>query len=107
MNLLFVCSQNKLRSPTAESVFSDIKNISVRSAGLNNHAEIPLGVDDVIWADYIFVMEPSQKKKLRSHFNEHLNAQRVVCLGIPDNYEYMDPKLVKLFKLKVAQYVDV
>ncbi|MDO6719233.1 hypothetical protein Q4575_07480 [Psychrosphaera sp. 1_MG-2023] len=50
MNLLFVCSQNKLRSPTAESVFSDIANISVRSAALNNHAEIPLGVEDVIWA---------------------------------------------------------
>ncbi|MDC2888952.1 low molecular weight protein tyrosine phosphatase family protein [Psychrosphaera algicola] len=107
MNLLFVCSQNNLRSPTAESVFSDIANISVRSAALNNHAEIPLGVEDVIWADYIFVMEQSQKKKLRSHFKIHLNAQRVICLGIPDNYEYMEPALVDLFKQKVAQYVDV
>ncbi len=106
MNLLFVCSQNKLRSPTAESVFSDIPNIDVRSAGLNNNAEIPLGAEDVIWADCIFVMEQAQKKKLCSHFQEHLRTQRVICLSIPDNYEYMEPALIELFKQKVPQYIS-
>jgi predicted protein tyrosine phosphatase len=105
MNLLFVCSQNKLRSPTAESVFSDVANVNVRSAGLNNNAEIPLGIEDVVWADCIFVMEQAQKKKLRTHFKEHLKEQRVICLGIPDDYEYMEPALIKLFKQKVPQYI--
>ena len=105
MNLLFVCSQNKLRSPTAESIFSDVANVSVRSAGLNNNAEIPLGPEDVVWADCIFVMEQAQKKKLRIHFKEHLKEQRVICLGIPDNYEYMEPDLIKLLKQKVPPYI--
>ncbi|WNC68617.1 phosphotyrosine protein phosphatase [Thalassotalea nanhaiensis] len=105
MNLLFVCSQNKLRSPTAESVFSNEPNVNVRSAGLNNNAEVPLGIEDVQWADCIFVMEQAQKKKLKTHFKEHLNSQRVICLGIPDNYAYMEPALIKLFKQKVPQYI--
>ncbi|MEN8634414.1 MULTISPECIES: phosphotyrosine protein phosphatase [Pseudoalteromonas] len=106
MNLLFICSQNKLRSPTAESIFSDLPNVNVRSAGLNNNAEIPLGVDDVVWAHYIFVMEQAQIKKLRTYFKKHLKEQRVICLGIPDDYEYMEPALIKLFKQKVPQYIN-
>lgn len=106
MNLLFVCSQNKLRSPTAESVFSDLPNVNVRSAGLNNNAEIPLGIEDVVWAHCIFVMEQAQIKKLRTHYKKYLKEQRVICLGIPDNYEYMEPALIKLFKQKVPQYIN-
>ncbi len=107
MNLLFVCSQNKLRSPTAEAVFSDLSGFDVRSAGLNNDAEIPLGVEDVVWADCIFVMEQTHKKKLRKRFNEHLTKQRLICLGIPDDYEYMDPELIGIFKQNVPQFIGL
>lgn len=107
MNLLFVCSQNKLRSPTAESVFSDVPNVNVRSAGLNNNAEIPLGIEDVMWADCIFVMEQAQKKKLRTHFKKYLKEQRVICLDIPDDYEYMAPALITVLKQKIPQHIDI
>lgn len=103
--LLFVCSQNKLRSPTGEAVFSEDPDLDVRSAGLNNSAEVPLGAEDVEWADIIFVMEPVHKRKLQKKFKASLTTQRVVCLGIPDNYECMDPDLVRLFKEKVPQFV--
>ena len=56
-NILFVCSRNKLRSPTGEAVFSCEPGINARSAGLSPDAEERLGVEDVEWADIIFVME--------------------------------------------------
>lgn len=53
---LFVCSQNKLRSPTAEQVFSNLPNIEVRSAGIDrafikNQRIIVLNIAD----DYEFI----------------------------------------------------
>jgi predicted protein tyrosine phosphatase len=104
--ILFVCSQNKLRSPTGEAVFCNEPELDVRSAGLNNDAEIPLGAEDVEWADIIFVMEQVHKKKLRKRFKDILKTQKLVCLGIPDNYEYMDPELVEIFKNHVPQFIN-
>lgn len=57
MKVLFVCSQNKLRSPTAEQVFSRWPGIEVMSCGLNNDAENPARPELIEWADIIFVME--------------------------------------------------
>ena len=99
--LLFICSQNKLRSPTAEAVFAGIPGIDVDSAGLNNDAVVPLSPEQVEWADVIFVMEQEHRTKLNRKFKRHLNGQRVIVLGIPDDYAYMDPALVALLKVKV------
>tara|TARA_B100000446_G_scaffold57556_1_gene53631 strand:+ start:159 stop:497 length:339 start_codon:yes stop_codon:yes gene_type:complete len=103
--ILFVCSQNKLRSPTAEAVFSEEPNVEVRSAGLNNDAEVPLGAEDIEWAEVIFVMENAHKRKLRTRFREHLKNQKLICLGIPDNYEYMAPELVDIFRSRIPQFL--
>lgn len=104
-HLLFICSQNKLRSPTAEAVFADTPGIDVDSAGLNNDAVVPLSPEQVEWADLIFVMERTHREKLNRNFKRHLNRQRVIVLGIPDNYRYMDPELVELLKTKVTPYL--
>jgi len=40
-----LCSRNKLRSPTAEQVFSGREDIDIASAGLNADAEVPLPHD--------------------------------------------------------------
>ena len=103
--LLFICSQNKLRSPTAETVFANQSDWEVRSAGLNHNANIPLGAEDVEWADYIFVMESIHKKKLQSKFRSLLKHQKIICLNIPDNYDYMDEELVNIFKQRIPQFV--
>ncbi|GAA5129753.1 low molecular weight protein tyrosine phosphatase family protein [Luteolibacter yonseiensis] len=104
-NLLFICSQNKLRSPTAEAVFAELSGVDVDSAGLNNDAIVPLVPEQVTWADLIFVMEKEHRSKLNRKFKRHLNGQRVIVLGIPDDYAYMDPALVELLKKKVAPYL--
>ena len=102
INVLFICSQNKWRSPTAEQIFADHPGIECSSAGLNHDAENPLTPELVEWAELIFVMERAHKTKLSARFKPQLNGKRVVCLNIPDNYLFMDAALVRLLKARVT-----
>jgi predicted protein tyrosine phosphatase len=101
MKLLFICSKNRLRSPTAETIFCEYEGLEVDSAGLDREAEIPLTSEAIEWADIIFVMEKTHQSKLSKKFQPWLKNKRVVCLNIPDEYEYMETGLVKLLKRKV------
>jgi predicted protein tyrosine phosphatase len=100
--VLFVCSQNRLRSPTAEQVFASHPGIEVASAGTNNDADNPLTPELVRWADIIFVMERTHRNKLQKRFRADLKA-RVICLDIPDEYEFMDQRLIRLLEAKVRR----
>lgn len=100
-HVLFVCSQNRLRSPTAEQVFADWPGIETASAGLKPEAENPVTPELLEWADLIVVMEPVHKRRLGERFQRWLRDRRVVVLGIPDEYDFMAPELVQLLKQKV------
>lgn len=104
-NLLFICSQNRLRSPTAEQVFAAWPGVETASAGLNHGAENPLTPELLRWADQVFVMEAAHRSKLSARFRPHLGRAKVICLGIPDDYGYMDPELIRLLEAKVARYL--
>ena len=104
-NVLFVCSQNRLRSPTAEQVFADREGVEVLSAGLDNSCGNPVTPELVEWADIIFVMEQSHRNKLGKRFRASLSSQRVIVLGIPDDYEFMDPDLVRLLEARVPRFL--
>ncbi len=104
-HVLFVCSQNRLRSPTAEQVFADWPGIEVASAGLNEGADSPVTPELLAWADVIFVMEKSHRTRLQSKFRSQLKRQRIVCLNIPDDYRFMDAKLVRLLKESVPRHL--
>jgi len=104
--VLFVCSQNRLRSPTAAQIFSGRKDIEVESAGLNHDADNPLTHELVSWADIIFVMEKAHRAKLQRKFRTTLKKARVICLDIPDDYEFMDPALIHLLETRVPRYLD-
>jgi len=105
VNLLFVCSENRLRSPTAEVVFSNYPGVNAIGAGTNLDAETTVTGDLVEWADVILVMEKCHKNKISKKFKELLKEKRLVCLDIPDNYERMQPELIKLLEAKVSRYV--
>ncbi|MUV13388.1 low molecular weight protein tyrosine phosphatase family protein [Noviluteimonas gilva] len=104
-NVLFLCSQNRLRSPTAEQVFANWPGIETSSAGLNHDAENPLTPELLQWADLVFVMERAHRNKLSTRFRAHIGGKRIVVLGIPDDYAYMDPALVTLLKAKVPKHL--
>lgn len=104
-HVLFICSQNRLRSPTAEHLFASWPGLEVASAGLNHGAEEPVTPELLEWADVIFVMEKTHRRKLSGKYQKYLNETRIVCLDIPDDYRYMDPLLVELLMAKVPRYL--
>jgi predicted protein tyrosine phosphatase len=102
---LFVCSQNKLRSPTAEQIFATRGDIEVSSAGTNNDAENSIDTEQVEWADVIVVMEKHHRNKLQKHFYSALKFKRVVVLDIPDEYGFMDEGLIRLLRAKMLRHL--
>ena len=103
--LLFICSANKLRSPTAEQVFSEYPDIEATSAGLNHDAADPLTAEHLEDIDIVFVMERTHRTKLSKTFRPHLKSARVICLNIPDEFEYMQPELITLLKARVTPHL--
>nr|WP_280518887.1 low molecular weight protein tyrosine phosphatase family protein [Shinella curvata] len=104
-NVLFICSQNKLRSPTAEQVFADWPGIETSSAGTNNDADNPLSAEEIEWANIVFVMEKAHRSKVQARYRRALNGKRLICLDIPDDYVFMDPALIELLKAKVPPHL--
>ena len=104
-NALFICSQNRLRSPTAEQVFADRPGWETASAGLKPDADVPVTPELLAWADVVFVMEPIHRVRLNQRFGPQLRGKRVVCLDIPDDYGFMDPALVTLLEARVPRHL--
>jgi len=105
--LLFVCSQNRFRSLTAEQIFSGIPGIQVRSVGTQPDARIVVSEGHIGWADIIFLMEKSHLNRLRRKFPEALREKHTVTLLIPDEYEFMQPELIDELHAKVSRYIDL
>jgi predicted protein tyrosine phosphatase len=105
MRVLFICSRNRLRSPTAEVVFAKWPNVETDSAGLAPDADVQLDADQLDWAEVIFIMERGHQRRLSQRFGSRLRGKRVVCLGILDDYAFMQPELVALLEKRVGPYL--
>jgi predicted protein tyrosine phosphatase len=105
VNLLFVCSRNQWRSPTAESIYKNYSGINVKSAGTEPSARIKLNSKIIEWADYIFVMEKKHKQRMSENFPAETKDKRIIILNIPDEFKYMDPELIEEIKSKVDDYI--
>jgi predicted protein tyrosine phosphatase len=79
-HLLFVCTANQQRSPTAEEMFSDDDRYEARSCG--THATVHRRCDEEIidWADVIFCMEEMHRRELLDRFPAAENKE-IVVLG--------------------------
>jgi predicted protein tyrosine phosphatase len=104
--ILFICRRNRLRSPTAERVFGDDPDLEVKSAGIDKAAVNPVTADMLSWADLIFVMDKKQRNHIYRRFEKTVKGKRIICLDIPDEYNFMDPGLVRLLKAKVARFLS-
>ncbi len=107
VNVLFVCSRNQWRSPTAEKVWSNHPQVNVRSAGTSPRARRTISPKDVQWADIIMVMEKKHKNRVAAEFTRMVSHKPIHVLDIPDEYKYMDEELVELVSSTVSNLLGV
>lgn len=105
MKLLFLCSQNKRRSLTAEKIFNGYKGHEVRSAGTEANSRIKVTEGLLGWADVIFCMEKKHLRRIKAKYHEVIIDKKVVCLNISDDYEYMDEELQEILKSCIDEYI--
>lgn len=103
--VLFVCDENRYRSPTAEKLYRDTPGLEVRSAGLSPSAKVRFTGELLEWAHLTFVMERRQRNKIHKLHPDLYRRKKIICLYIADDYEFMDPLLVSLLKSKLSPYL--
>jgi predicted protein tyrosine phosphatase len=106
-NVLFICSRNQWRSPTAEQVWRKHPELNVRSAGTSPRAKKTVNVGDVRWADVIFVMEQKHKNRLVAEFRRLLQFKPLHVLDVPDDYRFMDEELVEILRASVGAHLGL
>ena len=106
-NVLFVCSRNQWRSPTAEQVWRKHPALSVRSGGTSPNARHPVSASDLSWAQVIFVMEEKHKSRLLAEYRRVIENKPIHVLDIPDEYKFMDPELVDLLQQSVGAILGI
>ena len=107
MNVLFICSRNQWRSPTAEKVWRNRNGLSTRSAGTSRNAKRRVSATDIRWADVIMAMEQKHKDRLIAEFTRLIEYKVIHVLEIPDEYQYMDLELVEHFEHAVPLLLDL
>lgn len=106
-HVLFVCSRNQWRSPTAEQVWRRHPALAVRSGGTSPNARHPVSADDIAWAHVIFVMEEKHKSRLLAEYRRMLEGKTIHVLDLPDEYRYMDAELVDLLRQSVGAILEL
>ncbi len=102
--LLFVCSQNRWRSLTAERLFDEHPEILARSAGTEPGARTRVSAGHLGWAEIVFVMEKKHAERLRAKFKDEIQGKPIVNLRIPDDYQFQDAALIELLRERLHDY---
>jgi len=103
--VLFVCTGNMDRSPTAEALLKGKGGYEVRSAGTWPYATRRISLDLIEWADLIFVMEEHHRDVVLGICPEAGN--KTVVLGVPDRYPRNSPQLIKVLKAKLSEHLGI
>lgn len=104
--VLFVCSVGLLRSPTAARIYSSKYNTRCAGSDLNE-ALIPVSGNLLLWADEVVFVNSENYIKTAKHFDLgslKAGGLKITTLNIPDDYEYMHPRLIEYF---IEQYGDI
>lgn len=107
IHVLFICSRNQWRSPTAERMWKGHPLVIARSAGTSHNARHPVSAEDVRWAHVIIAMEQKHKSRLVAEFTRLVENKPIHVLNIPDEYQYMDPKLIEELDATVGPLLGV
>lgn len=103
--VLFVCRENRVRSATAEIMYGTRPDLEVRSAGVAEYAAVPLTQEIFDWADEVFVFSKWQQRLVQGRHQSSTGDKQVVCLNVPDRFEYKSPKLVKKITDRLEPYL--
>jgi predicted protein tyrosine phosphatase len=103
--VLFLCRVNRHRSATAERLFCKRRDLDVRSAGTSQDALVRVNERMLEWADVIFTMDEEQRAELERMFPSHPVLDRLICLGIPDDFAFLDPELIQLLEERVKVHL--
>ena len=106
INVLFVCSKNQWRSPTAEAVYRDDPRVSVRSRGAARSARQTIHAVDLAWASLVLVMEDKHRHRLLADYPCENKFLPIQVLHIPDDYQFMDPELIELIRSSADPFID-
>jgi hypothetical protein len=71
--ILFICTANVDRSKTAEDLYRDDERYEIRSRGVARFATQRLLLNDLLWADRVFVMNEKKDRHL-SEIKEQFRA---------------------------------
>jgi predicted protein tyrosine phosphatase len=106
LRILFVCSANLQRSPTAEEVFGNFSDEwQTKSAGIMpSSGRNSLTQKLVNWADLILVMEPEHAEYIQDNYSS--NSDKIRILNIPDVYVRNDPELIQELKKKALPIIE-
>lgn len=92
-----------MRSATAYEIYKDDKRFEVNSAGTDKMAAKIISRELIEWADSVVVMEKHHRNSIRNKFLDLYKSKRIVCLYIPDEYDYMDKNLIGLIRVKFEE----
>ncbi|HUW48974.1 MAG TPA: phosphotyrosine protein phosphatase [Patescibacteria group bacterium] len=101
--VLFVCSGNIDRSPTAEALLREKEGFEVKSAGTWAGARTAVSKELIDWADMIFVMEEHHKEAL-IRIDQNAEA-KIIVLDVDDHYLKGDPELMRILKGRLSEYL--
>jgi len=106
MKVLFVCSANVDRSPTAEKVIHEkYPDIETKSAGVHS-MQACVNKEPLQWADVILCMEYWHKQLIQREYQESISGKAIYCLDIPDEYSYMESYLIEEINSKFDKWLN-
>jgi predicted protein tyrosine phosphatase len=103
--VLFVCTQNKVRSLTAEHLYRIRPDLEVKSCGTATFAKNQLSNELLTWADVVFYFDASQLEVIERHFRKAVAEKPVICLGLADVFTYKSDALVVKLTTKLDPYL--
>ena len=106
LNVLFVCSRNQWRSPTAEKLYEKDERVNVRSRGTSRNAVQTLTANDIRWSSVILVMEDKHRKRILATFPDETRYKPLHVLDIPDDYRFMELDLISLISSAVDPIIE-
>lgn len=106
-NVLFICTANVDRSPTAECVFANYPGLKTKSAGISEYAKNPVTTELLNWADVVFCMGSFHKQYLLDKYPEDTANKEINLLDIPDRYTCMESSLIILLREKMEPWLGI